>query len=97
MKKKSFFITGKKWPGQGHHEVNQEPCPGWYYIDARHYLYWQRWAHPMLTRHGEGRRVPARILPLGAGLTPGKLHQSDMVDRNNYNNFLNQNPFITIH
>ncbi len=43
----------------------KETLPGWYTIDARHYLSWQRFAHPMLTRHSDGHRVPARILPPG--------------------------------
>jgi hypothetical protein len=24
-KKKSFFVADKRWPGQGHHDTNQEP------------------------------------------------------------------------
>jgi hypothetical protein len=103
------FSVGKSGPDRDTMTPIKEPCPGWYTIDAWHYLFWQRLAHPegsrdgpalrsrnrlaffppgplpcagpveppwsflarpMLARHGDGRRVPARILPPPTGYLP---------------------------
>jgi len=47
----------------------KEPCPGWYTIDAWHYLSWQRLAHPEGSRDGPARRSRFRL----AFFPPGPL------------------------
>jgi hypothetical protein len=65
QEKNPFLLWVKRtWPGQGHHEANHEPSPGWYNIDPRHYLSWQRLAHPEDSRDSPAEAVPypARLL-----------------------------------
>jgi len=64
-RKKSSFISGKMRPGQGHHETNHMPCPGWYNI--------RRMALSFLAKVGppEGSRdSPAEAVPCPARLLP---------------------------
>jgi hypothetical protein len=37
----------------------KETLPGWYTIDARHYLFWQNW--PTLKAHATGPPLRSRI------------------------------------
>ena len=63
--KNPFLLRVKGGPDRDTMRSNQEPCPGWYNIDARHYLFWQRLAHPEGSRDRPAEAVPypARLLP----------------------------------
>jgi hypothetical protein len=65
--KNHFSLRVKVGPDRDTMMPTKEPCRVGLIFVVWHYLSWQWLAHPMLTRHGEGRRVPARILPPGPG------------------------------
>jgi hypothetical protein len=66
--KNHFLLQANDGPDRDTMKPTKEPCRVGTIFVVRHYLSWQRLARPLLTRHGEGRRVPARILPPGPAL-----------------------------
>lgn len=59
-----LFLSVKSGPDRDTMRPIKEPCPGWYNIDARHYLFWQSWPTPKAPATGPAA-VPylARLLP----------------------------------
>jgi hypothetical protein len=64
-----LFLSVKSGPDRDTMRPIKEPCPGWYNIDAWHYLSWQRLAHPEGSRDGPARRSRFRL----AFFPPGPL------------------------
>ncbi len=59
--KNHFLVQEKGGPDRDTMTPIKEPCPGWYNIDAWHYLSWQRLAHPEGSRDGPALRSRIRL------------------------------------